>query len=1115
MTTEQIRLEIQVQVKEALKDLAATSEEIKKLGKEAKAVVPAADELKATMGKLQSELRNSDQVAKLLDDQLGGLRNRTNLLKQAMTELVARGIDPASSEMQGLKREFEAASVATREMEEKSRLASGSLGDLGKALSSIGAVTTFAMVGREVVDLGKNAIDTAGRYEMLQANFETLTGSATAAAEVFGELKQFANVTPFNLEGVAQAGQQLMAAKVPMQDLQTRLGQLGDLSLGNSQKFESMTAAFSKMSTKGKVDMEQLNIFLEAGVPVLDELAKGLGTTTEAVFDMMQKGQVSTADFVAAMERMTSSGGQFFGGMKRGSETWQGVWSTAQDSIEAVSASFGNLLLPAAKTVAKAITDVSSAIADSPILKGILAGALVTVTGLLIALGVAVAANTAKTWLAYAAEMALNAVRAVANPLLLAAIAAVGIATAGYIAYASSQNKAAEATKNSGDAAKDAASNYRDVGAAMAVAKTVANDYGKALDDLRKKQNDAAASWKDKFKQDLPKELAMESLRAQTAGSTNPYASLGVDLGGTFLDASSQSVGVAGSNIPGLEKVVQLFMDKNDAGAQQALKEIAGQNIEAYRQILDLFVAKRDTLDAAQNRKAADEAAALQQAADDAMAASDAWDAMYAQIHAGDAADEAAALQQAADDAMAASDAWDAMYAQIHAGDAAEEAAALQQAADDAMAASEAWDEMYQRIHEENLADYAARSAQEMAKNTEVGKMLGWGGQPAQDWKQVLIDSALNMAMENESVKKVLNIFSTLLKGIVEVVLPPLAKALQWLYDGVIVPVGNGFIRAMNGVIDALNKIPGVSIKKLAELQTSAEIADQQARIAAKLQAVNDAMDAIRQTFTDKRQELEDAYSQSVDVYRKLLEHGTISAAQYSTTIAELNDKKKNGLADLAAQEKSQLSVLEDISNRLRDGIAVSDTELKTAGVDVTNSYLKAQLEAAKIPVPEPAAPGLPPLTDLPSDPVQAAGAVVGNVANFAVDVGLGASTGAMIGTMIAPGIGTVIGGGAGALIGAGTSLLKKIGWLDVGSVELPADQISMVHKGEMIVPRSFADGLRSGEVTLGKGGSGKVVNVTTTVHVSGSAVAMDGLAADLAPRIARQVRRGLVEVDG
>jgi len=1132
VTTEQLRLEIQVQVKEALKDLAATSGAVKGLAKEAREAVPPADQLKATMARLAAELKTSDAAAELFDDQVGGLRNRTALLKSAMVDLVGQGLSPASKEIQDLKREYDAASIASKELEGDSRIATGAFGDLRSSIASIGAVAALGAVTRIVGELGRKAIDTAGSYEMLRANFETLTGSAAAAREVFSGLKEFASVTPFNLEGVAKAGQQLMAAKVPVEELETRLGQLGDLSLGNGQKFESMSAAFSKMSTKGKVDMEQLNIFLEAGVPILDELASGFGVTSDKVFEMMASGKVSTADFVVAMERLTSKGGQFFGGMARGAETYEGVMSTMRDSIDGAAASFGELLLPAAKAVAGVVTGFFNAIAESPVAKGFFVAVITGITVALIAYGIAMAANTVKTWLAFAAKMGLNSAMAVGNPLLIAGIALAAAATVGIIAFAAAQNNAAESTNEAGSATAKASSG-------LSAAAAAARDYGNALDtmgnsellaarasllsvaattasatarsDAERKLTMITAEMGERRRKAAADEAADLARRAasfkeswndlyrsfQATSSSDPFAGVEYERSKKLGDAAGSGVNATSS-----KAVIDEINAYYDAKRREISDRIAG---EERKRLAELTVTKVDDLEI---QKAA-ELAAWKGSAEGRAAVMEDYDGRIAAARIDDVRRVEEETRKAATESFDLANRERSLWAEIN-DDKVEvlrvkaerelllfEGTEAQKAALSARYEREIADlaiEEQKRVAREaaearraafeaskaSAADqgqwgvYAGMAAQESIKNTHVGRLVGAAGGAPVDPIMFLIDAFLEAAMSAKSVQDALNAVTVLFAavfaildpmlgdalmpifdlldvlapilasvlmpfitniafalrlvgGILNVTLVPVLKlvgfAFAWLNDSVIVPFGNAIIKMVNAIITAINWLPnwmtGGDIALIKLLQTSTQISQAQAIATQKEKAVSDEMDRVKELFAERRKDLEDAYSKNVGSLKNLLELGAISEADYASRMSAANIAFKTDIASLDAAETSQLAILEDILEELRDGNIVSNDALHSAGV-----------------------PGYA-----------------------------------------------------------------------VGAVAIPQTQLALVHKGETVVPSSFADGLRRGELTLGKGNGGTVIQVNTTVHVAGSAVAMDTLADDLAVRISRRTKRGLAEV--
>lgn len=68
------------------------------------------------------------------------------------------------------------------------------------------------------------------------------------------------------------------------------------------------------------------------------------------------------------------------------------------------------------------------------------------------------------------------------------------------------------------------------------------------------------------------------------------------------------------------------------------------------------------------------------------------------------------------------------------------------------------------------------------------------------------------------------------------------------------------------------------------------------------------------------------------------------------------------------------------------------------------------------------------------------------------------------------------------AQFGTASSLLKQLqdekalkGYA-VGSTYIPNDQVAQIHKGEMIIPKTFSDGIRSGDLSLSRGSSSPVI---------------------------------------
>jgi tape measure domain-containing protein len=313
------------------------------------------------------------------------------------------------------------------------------IGGIRRAILNLAEVAVAAKALSVVKDMGAFALQTADNFQTMRNQFGVLLGDMEAGAGLFNEIKAFNDKTPFDLSTLTQATNVLISAKVPLQDLQAQLTKFGDLSQGNSQRLTSYVNAFSQAAAKGKADMQVLNTYLHQGVPILDALAKNFGVTTAEIVKMSSDGQISFADFSRALEDLTAAGGQYFGGMELASKSLAAMQEGLREATNSLAASFGEMLLPVAIAIVSALTDITNAINESPILKGLLIGAIVALTGYLAAMAV-------KAGIAFAAQMSLNFAIGALNPVVLAAtVAAAGMAAAYTTMASRQQNSAREA----------------------------------------------------------------------------------------------------------------------------------------------------------------------------------------------------------------------------------------------------------------------------------------------------------------------------------------------------------------------------------------------------------------------------------------------------------------------------------------------------------------------------------------------------------------------------------------------------------------------------------------------------------------------------------------------
>ena len=224
----------------------------------------------------------------------------------------------------------------------------------------------FIGVARSLGNMGAGLISAASRVEDLETQFKVLTGSSAQARKTMKELQDFSTRTPFQLEGLAETSQTLLAFGFQAEDLIPKLQSIGDVAAATGNNVKDIGLIFGQVAAAGKLTGERLLQLQQRGVPVLAALGKELGVTEAKARELVSSTEgVSFATFEKAFNSLSQEGGIAFEGMIQKSKTFSGVVSTTKDNVFALAVELGRELLPAAKAVAIGIINMSQAIIQS------------------------------------------------------------------------------------------------------------------------------------------------------------------------------------------------------------------------------------------------------------------------------------------------------------------------------------------------------------------------------------------------------------------------------------------------------------------------------------------------------------------------------------------------------------------------------------------------------------------------------------------------------------------------------------------------------------------------------------------------------------------------------
>ena len=157
-------------------------------------------------------------------------------------------------------------------------------------------------------------------------------------------MKEFAVKTPLQLNDIAGAAQTLLGFGISAEKIMPILRQLGDVSMGNAERFKSLSLAFAQATSAGKLQGQDLLQMINAGFNPLNEIAKKTGKSISKLKDDMSKGKISAQDLADALASATAQGGQFYGMLEKQSKgiegalsNLEGAWNDALNEIGASS----------------------------------------------------------------------------------------------------------------------------------------------------------------------------------------------------------------------------------------------------------------------------------------------------------------------------------------------------------------------------------------------------------------------------------------------------------------------------------------------------------------------------------------------------------------------------------------------------------------------------------------------------------------------------------------------------------------------------------------------------------------------------------------------------------
>lgn len=254
------------------------------------------------------------------------MAERAALAEQRLTNARMQAARASGTHNAAMKRENTA-------MSSQSRIA----GELKNQIANVYSIYTLERFVRGLYTIG-------GEFQKQRIALTSILGDSMKAETIFNRIKDLAVVSPFQFKELASYAKQLSAYSIPYEELYDTTKRLADISAGVGVDMGRIILAYGQVRSAAFLRGQELRQFTEAGIPLVDELAKRFTilenkvVSAGDVFDKISRKEVSFGMVKDVLWELTDEGGKFYNMQEALAESLAGKWSNLQDAWDVMMA---------------------------------------------------------------------------------------------------------------------------------------------------------------------------------------------------------------------------------------------------------------------------------------------------------------------------------------------------------------------------------------------------------------------------------------------------------------------------------------------------------------------------------------------------------------------------------------------------------------------------------------------------------------------------------------------------------------------------------------------------------------------------------------------------------
>lgn len=200
-------------------------------------------------------------------------------------------------------------------------------------IANMYSIYTLGRFATQLIEIG-------GEFQKQHIALQSILGDGAKADAMFSKIKNLAIESPFTFQQLAGYTKQLAAFQIPYEELYDTTKRLADVSAGLGVDMGRIILAYGQVRSAAFLRGQEVRQFTEAGIPLLDELAKKFSqlenrvVSVGEVFDKISNREVPFEMVKEVFTDLTNEGGKFYNMQAKLSDSLSGKLAKLKDAYQ-------------------------------------------------------------------------------------------------------------------------------------------------------------------------------------------------------------------------------------------------------------------------------------------------------------------------------------------------------------------------------------------------------------------------------------------------------------------------------------------------------------------------------------------------------------------------------------------------------------------------------------------------------------------------------------------------------------------------------------------------------------------------------------------------------------